>query len=194
MKRSWMIVGVALLVVGLVASTALVQEGKARAGRRGGRRGGRGGSMMMSRGGGGALPDHTASIRDLTAEQRTQIREVRRATMKKVRKLEKEMNDEIKKLLTAEQVQAMETAQKRVTHRGPGGVIMTDEQKAIWDEARATAGKAEGREERARIMQEASETIRASYTDEQKKQAEAQRARWGGRGSRKGRRKGGGDE
>ena len=194
MKRRWMAVGVVALVVGLMASTALVQEGEARKDRPpGGGRGDRGGMWGRGGGGGGALPDYTAGIRDLNQDQRRQISEIRRATLEKVRQLEQQMNEQIKRLLTAEQLKAMETAQKQATHRGPDGVIMTDEQKRIMDEAREAAGKVESREERAKIMSEATEKVRASYTDEQKKQAEENRARFQ-RGGAAGGRKGGGSK
>jgi len=87
------------------------------------------------------------------------------------------MNGDIKKLLTPAQAKAMEEAERRITHRGPDGVTLTDAQKTILDEARANAAKAENREARAAILQAANEKIRATFTDEQKKQAAERPAR-----------------
>ena len=124
------------------------------------------------------LPNYTAGIRDLTEDQRKQIADIRSDTLKKIRQLEKQVNVEIKKLLSPEQVKAMEAAQRRVTHRGPDGVTLTDQQKAMMDAARAAVAKAESREERTKIMRDATEKVRASYTDQQKKDIEARRARF----------------
>ena len=88
------------------------------------------------------------------------------------------MNADIKRVLTPEQAKAMEDAQRQVTHRGPGGVILTDQQKAILDAARADAAKVDDRAARAEIMRKATEQIQATYTDEQKQQAEQRRARF----------------
>ena len=57
---------------------------------------------------------------------------------------------------------------------------MTDDQKKILDDAREAASKVDDREAKMKIMREAMEKVRATYTDEQKKQAEAR----GGRGGR----------
>jgi len=192
MKRHWVSVAVVALAVGLMASSALVQTARpGGAARRA--RGTRMGMMGMRGGGFGVLQDYTRGIRDLSPEQQRQIAAVRAAAMEKYRELEAAMNRDIKKLLTPAQVQAMEEAQKRVTHRGPDGVIMTDAQKKIMDDARAQAAKVDSREARMEIMRDAMEKIRASYTEEQKKQAEERRTRFqrGGRQGRGGRQPGG---
>jgi len=132
------------------------------------------------------LPDYTRSVPNLTPEQRARIAKVRQATLEKVKQLEKQMNDNIKKLLTAEQVKAMEEAQRRVTHRGPDGVILTDEQKRILDDAREQAAKLDDPAAARQIMQEAMEKIRASYTEEQKAQAERGTRRRGQAGAGRG--------
>lgn len=186
MRRYWMAVVAGALALGLVASTAWVQQRDP--GNQQPRRGARDRMMMMRPGGAGMLRDYTAGIRDLTAQQRRQIADIRRAAMEKVRELEKQMNADIKKVLTPAQAKAMEEAQRRVTHRGPGGVTLTDQQKAVLDNARADAAKVEDREARAEIMRKAYEQIQATYTAEQKKQAEERRNRFRGardRGARR---------
>jgi hypothetical protein len=167
------------LALGLVTSLAWVQE--ADPGQRGARRQrrfDRTRMMTMRARGGGLLRDYTAGIRDLTDQQRRQIAGIRQAALAKVRELEAQMNADIKRVLTPAQAQAMEQAQRQVTHRGPGGVILTDQQKKILDDARADAAKVDDPAARAEIMRKANEQIQATYTEEQKKQAEERRARF----------------
>ena len=181
MKSHWMIVLTAMFVLGLMASLAWVQEpAEGEAPRRGGGRGERG-AFMRGRGRGEALRDYTRGIEGLTAEQKKQIAETRKAALEKVKQIEKQMNAKIKGVLTPEQGKAMAEAQRRVTHRGPGGAIMTDEQKKIVDDARERAAKVESRDQRREIMREAYNKVRESYTEEQRKQAEEGRARGRGR-------------
>jgi len=183
MRRYGMFLAGALALC-LVASIALVQEREGRStnraarGTAGGRTSRFGGYMFGGGGRGGVyLPDYTRRLTDVSAEQRKQINEIRQATSDKIAELQKRMDAEIKKVLTPEQVKAMEQAQRRVTHRGPDGVTMTDAQKKIVDEARAEAAKVDDREARSAIMQEAMEKVRAGFTEEQKKQAEEMRER-----------------
>lgn len=193
MKRYWVSLVVVGLAVALLASPALVQErgeGQTRRGQRA-RGTSRGGMMMMRRPGGAYLPDYTRSIRDLSDQQRAQIREIRQAAQEKIREIQKRMNDDIRKLLTPEQAKAMDEAERRVTHRGPGGVILTDAQKKVLDDARAQAAKAEDREARSAILREAYQKVQATYTDEQKKQAEEMRQRFSTRRGRPGGAEGG---
>ena len=176
MKRHWIAATAAAFVLALVASTAWVQDGaEGEAPRRGQRRGAPG---RMGRGaGGGALPDYTRGIEGVTDQQRKQIADLRTAALDKIKEIEKQMNAKIKSLLTPAQVTAMEQAQRRVTHRGPGGVTMTDEQKKIMDDAREQAQKVEGREAKMEIMRAANTKVLESYTDEQKKEAARTRGR-----------------
>ena len=209
MRRNWMAVAVTMLAVGAMVFLAVAQAGE-RGGRAGGGRagggragGGRPGGGGMAFGGrftgGGMLPDYTARIPDLSADQRKQIATLREQTMAKIRELQEQMNAQIKhRILTPEQAKLMEEAQRRVTHRGPGGITMTDAQKKIMDDARAQAAKVEGREAKMQIMRDAYEKIQASYTDEQKKQSAERRKRFEemrnrGRGARGGAREGGGE-
>ena len=178
MSRWWKSLAAMSLALGLVASVALVQDrpaaGRAR-GRGVGMRGGRGGGM---------LPDLTAGLPGLTDAQKADIAKIRQAVLARIQDLQKKMNSDIKRLLTPEQVKAMEQAQRRRTHRGPGGITMTDEQKVILDAARAEAAKVTDPDARRKILRDASDKIQASYTDEQKKEAEERRARRG-RGGRR---------
>ncbi len=198
MKRHGLLVVAVGLALAAVVFSALAQDRPEPGRRPGGRRPGMGRGPMMFGRRPGMLPDFTSRLPDLTEEQRKQIAEVRRAAMEKVRKIQEKMNQDVKKLLTPEQVKAMEQAERRSTHRGPDGVIMTDAQKKILDDAQARGAKADGREARMEIMREAIQKVRASYTDEQKKQAEETRRRFqgrpGGEGSRRGGREGGGRE
>jgi hypothetical protein len=174
MKRYWSSV-VVVLVLGLLVSVAWVQEDRP-AGQRPAR-----GMMMASRGFMGMaspLRDYTVGLPNVTAEQRREINAIRAVALAKVRDLEKQMNEDIKKVLTPEQGKAMVEAERRVTHRGPGGVIMTDAQKKVLDDARDQAEKADTPEARGQIMKDAYEKIQATYTEEQKKQAEESRARF----------------
>jgi len=175
MKRYWLCVAAAGVALAVLASTALVQE-RAEGERRPGARADRARPMMGGRAG-LVVMDYSAGIRDLSPEQRKQIGEIRRATVVKLEELQKQMNGDIKKLLTPAQAKAMEETERRITHRGPDGVTLTDAQKTILDEARANAAKAENREARAAILQAANEKIRATFTDEQKKQAAERPAR-----------------
>jgi Spy/CpxP family protein refolding chaperone len=119
-------------------------------------------------------------VPDLTAEQRKQIAKLREDAMKEIRRIQERMYENVKKLLSPDQVKAFEEGRRRITHRGPDpGVILTDEQKKVFDDARARAAKAEG-PQRGEIMKEAIKKIRASYTEEQKRQAEEFRPRLGG--------------
>jgi len=182
MRRYGMLVVLAALALGLVASDLLAQPQGG--GDRG--RGAPGGATRVSRFGGGMMgggsvfmPDHTARIEGLSAQQREQITAIRKVTTDKIAELQKQMNAEIKqRVLTPAQATQMEEAERAATHRGPDGVTMTDAQKKVMDEARAEAGKIEDREARTAIMQEAMEKIRASYTDEQKKAAADARSRF----------------
>jgi len=177
MKRHWMIALTAMFVLGLLATSALVQEPTEQERPRRARPRRERAEFMRGLGRREALPDYTRGIEGLTEEQTKKIAEIRKAALEKVKQLEEQMNAKIKGVLTPEQTKAMESAQRRVTHRGPGGVIMTDAQKKIIDDAREKAEKAESREERREIMREAYEKVRASYTEEQKKQAEEARPR-----------------
>ena len=181
MKRHWIALFVVCLAIGLMVAPALAQPrpgGGGNQGGRGGRYGGGGGfSGMYSRGGSSGDPfqDYTREIPDLTDGQRREIANIRRAAIERFKELEKRMNEDIKKALTREQAQIMDDIQYRSTHRGPGGIIMTEEQKKVWDEARAAAAGAEG-EKRSQIYREAYEKIRESSTEEQTKAAEDERA------------------
>ncbi len=204
MKRYWMSVVVVALALGLVASSALVQErggGRDRA-RQGATRGGDRRGMMFSRGGGSgvSVPDLTSRIPDLTDAQKKQIASIREAVMAKIRELQKKMNEDIKRqVLNPEQITLMEQAERRMTHRGPGGIILTDEQLAKYTALRAEAGKVQDPTARREAYRKMFEEMQATYTDEQKKQAAEMRARFtrgrGGstRGSDRGGPRGGGE-
>ena len=215
MKRYLTFFAVVGLAIAVAAPWAVSQEGDRPEGRRpqrdrrggggpqgrgpgGGGRGpmmGRGGPMRGGRMGG--APDPTRQIRDLTEAQRKQIDEFRRKAQEKIRAIQQEMNEEIRGVLNPEQKAAFDEALKRITHRGPDGVILTDEQKKVFDDARAQAREAGDPQARGEIMQATIEKIRATYTDEQKKQAAEAQQRFGGQqpgGERPGGpRRGGGD-
>jgi len=184
MKRYWMLAAMVGLSVVLATSWVIAQdEGEnprrrppadrpARADRPG-----RPGPEMRRRPGGPGgmgLP----RIPNLTDEQKKKIAEIRRAGQVKIRKIQEQIHQDILKLLTPEQAKVVQDARRRITHRGPGGVILTDEQKKILDDARAQAAKADSPEARGKIMGEALKKVRASYTDEQKKQAREARQRF----------------
>jgi len=178
MRRYGILIGVAALVLGLVASTALVQEQQDRENARTRERARAQRARTVRRGGaGGLLRDLTAGIRDLTPEQKRQVAGIRQAALAKVRQIERQMNEDIKKVLTPEQVKAMEAAQQQAARRGRGGITLTDEQRKIITDARAEAQKADGPEARREIMRAAYEKVRATYTEQQKKQAEQARTR-----------------
>jgi len=186
MRRYGTLVAVVGLVLALGASWVLSQDDAPR-GRRpqGGERGRRAGRPDGARPGmmggpGGRRQDPLARIPNLTDEQRKQIGEIRKAAMEKIRKIQQQMHEDIKKLLTDEQAKAFEAGRQGMMRRGPGGVTLTDEQKKILDDARAKAREADDPEARGKIMREAMEKVRASFTDEQKKQAAEGRRRPGG--------------
>jgi hypothetical protein len=191
MKRCWVLV--ALLAAGLLSLSALAQEeGGQRRQRRAGRDTARRGAMgRRDRGAFVSLNvAGLSAVDDLSEDQQRQIAELRKAALAKVQEIQKQMEDDVKKVLTPAQLQKLEEARKRVAMRGPGGVTMTEAQKAVMDEARAAAAKVEDRQARMKIIREAMEKVRASYTDEQKKQAEAARNRFR-RGTRRPREGGG---
>ena len=104
MKRHWIAIAAGVCALAVVASTAWVQEDASGRRRRGGASGRRAGMMIRSRGTADPLPDYTRAVPDLTEEQKKQIAKIRQATLEKVKQLEKQMNDSIKKLLTPEPV------------------------------------------------------------------------------------------
>ncbi len=120
-----------------------------------------------------------SAVTDLSEDQRKQIEEIRRAALQKVQEIQRQMEQDVKRVLTPEQLKKLEDAQRQAALRGPGGVTLTPEQRAILDQARADAAKVDSREARRKIMQDAYEKVRASYTEEQKKQAEEARSRRG---------------
>jgi hypothetical protein len=183
MRRYWLSVAALALALGLVASSALVQErgGGADRPRRGAAQGGARRGMMFSRGGTSSvyLPDLTSRIPGLTDAQRKQIASIREAAIAKIREIQKKMNDDIKRqVLNPEQITLMEQAERRITHRGPGGVILTDEQLAKYNALRAEVAKIQDPEARREAYRKMSEDMQATYTEEQKKQAADMRARF----------------
>ena len=199
MKRTLLFFAVVGLAAAVAGSWALAQDARPddRRPARGDRvrpqgpppGGGPGGMRPPMMGGQrGPVADPFARIPDLTDEQRKQIAVIREKAMEKVRKIQDQMYEDARKLLTPEQAKALDEQRRQITHRGPGGVVLTDEQKRILDDARAEAGKANDPEARRKIMQEATEKVTASFTDEQKKQAELDRPRGGqgGPGARPG--------
>jgi len=191
MRRHWLSVAAVALALGLVASSALVQErgGRADRPRRGAAQGGarrgmtytparRG--MMYTPGGPGSIyiPDLTSRIPGLTDAQRKQVARIREAAIAKMREIQKRMNEDIKRVLKPDQVKLMEQAERRITHRGPGGVILTDEQLAKYNALRAEAAKIEDPTARREAYRKMYEEMQATYTDEQKKQAAEMRARY----------------
>lgn len=191
MRRHWVAVVAVVLALVLVESWAPAQP-------RGGGRGPGGatrGMFMQGRGGSSMyLPDLTSSIQDLTDAQRKQIAAIREAAIAKIEQIQKQMNVDIKRqVLNPEQITVMEQAERARTHRGPGGVILTDEQLAKYNALRAEIGKIEDREARGEAYKKMFEEMQATYTDEQKKQAADMRARFTrGRGNRGGGAPGGG--
>ena len=140
----------------------------------------RGRGPMMRGPGPGELPPDLAAIPNLTEEQKKQIGEIRKTAMEKIRQIQEQMREDIKKLLTPEQVKAMEESARRgPPGAGPGlgfgGVTLTDEQKKTLEDARTQMQKTEDPTVKRQVMREAFEKVRASLTDEQKKQAEEAR-------------------
>ncbi len=192
MRRCWVLV--AVLAAGLVGLSALAQEAGRDRPQRGRDRAGRDRTRGMDRTRGGFVSLNVrglSAVTDLSEDQRKQIEEIRRAALQKVQEIQKQMEQDVRKVLTPEQLKKLEDAQRQAALRGPDGVTLTPEQRAILDQARADAAKVDDREARMKIMREAQEKVRASYTEEQKKQAEEARARRG-RGRRPGGQPGGG--
>ena len=183
MKRYRMLLVVAGLSPVLAASWLVAQERREGAGSRpGGDRRPGGPGMMGSRRPGGFGPGGIPMPRipDLTAEQSKQITKLREDAMKEIRKIQERMYGNVRKLLNPDQAKAFDEGRRRITHRGPDpGVILTDEQKKVLDEARAEARKLEDRPAAGEIIRKAIEKVRASYSEEQKRQAEEFRRRFG---------------
>ena len=118
------------------------------------------------------------AVDDLSADQRRQIADLRAALLAKIQELKKKMDEDVKQVLTPAQKEKMEAAQRAAALRGPGGVTLTPEQKAKLDAAREAAGKIEDREARREFLQKAIAEIRATYTEEQKKQEAERRDRF----------------
>lgn len=131
------------------------------------------------------------AVDDLTEDQRKQIADLRAALLAKIQELKKKMEEEVKQVLTPAQKDKMEAAQRAAALRGPGGVTLTPEQKAKLDAAREAAGKIEDPQARREFLQKAMAEIRATYTEEQKKQEADRRNRFR-RGRRGANRPGGG--
>jgi len=183
-RRLWVLA--AMAAVGLLGYSALAgqeggdqertqrrrvrrDQGRQRMGRFG--RGARGNFVMLN------VPGLQA-VEDLSDEQQKQIDEIRKALLAKIEEMKKQMAEDVKRVLTAEQAAKMEEAKKKAALRGPGGVTLTQEQKDKMDAAREAAGKIEDRQARMEFLRKAMEEIRATYTEEQKKQAEASRGRF----------------
>jgi len=127
------------------------------------------------------------AVDDLTDDQKKEIAAIRKAAMEKMQALKKQMDADVMAQLTPEQrAKAVEAAKRAAARRG--GVTLTDDQKAILDAARKAAAEEDDREAKMKIMREAMQKIRESYTDEQKKQAAERRRRFGG-GNRERRRR-----
>ena len=184
-KRHWAVVGI--VAMGALVLTALAQDAtEPAAGERGARRAGnrdQARRQMMARRGGQGISLNTPGLNavdDLTDEQKAKIAAIRKAAMEKMQELKKQMDADVLAELTPEQKAKAAAAAKAAARRGPGGITLTDDQKKILDDAREAASKVDDREAKMKIMREAMEKVRATYTDEQKKQAEAR----GGRGGR----------
>ncbi|MGB2824307.1 MAG: hypothetical protein WBF17_25255, partial [Phycisphaerae bacterium] len=130
-------------------------------------------------------------VPNLTEEQRKRIAKAREDAVKEVRKIRERMYESIRKLLDPDQARVFDEGRRRMTHRGPDGVTLTDEQKAAFDKAREDAAKIDDPQARGAFMRKAVENIRKTFTPEQQKQAEEFRRRFGGQGE--GPRRGGPD-
>ena len=194
MKRCWLMFGAMALLgmaVAVVSTLAEGEGGAAPARTRGRRTGGPAGRGGPGGPGGGAFVSLNISglqaVTDLTQEQKDEIAKLQKAAVEKANAVRKQLEDDVKKVLTPEQVKKLEAAAGASRNRG---VTLTEDQQRVIDDARKAA---EGKtpEERMKLIREAWEKVRATFTDEQKKQEEAGRAGRGGPGGRTGGRTGG---
>ena len=182
MKQLWVLA--AMAAVGLLVFSALAQdEGGNQERDRQARRDRMRQRMARfgARGRGSMVSLNVAGLQvvdDLSDDQKKKIADLRAALLAKIQELKKRMDEDVKRVLTPAQKDKMEAAQRAAALRGPGGVTLTPEQKAKLDAAREAAGKIEDRQARREFLQKATAEIRATYTEEQKKQEAERRNRF----------------